>query len=478
MHAYNRPPLLMLMTATVRLLPYIVLGALLGACSQPPASPPPTALEQILQSGEIRVITRHAPTTFFTHDEEGRGIEYELASGFAERLGVELRIEVADRFQQIIEDVASGNVHIGAANLTVTEARRALVDFGPAYQRVDQQLIYRRTAPRPRAIPDLVGGRLVVLGGSIDVELLEQARSEHERLAWVEHPGASVEELVRMVSEGEIDYTVVDSTAFQLLRNAYPDVRVAFSIGQSGEMAWALPPGASDLRAQVAAYFAEVVATGELQAVLDRYNVSAGEFDYVESRAFARNFRTRLSRYRALFEEAELETGISWRLLAAMAYQESHWNPRAVSPTGVRGLMMVTQHTAEIVGIADRNDPRQSILGGARYLKRVQDKVPDRIAEPDRLWLAVAAYNLGFGHLEDGRIITQIQGGDPDDWDDVRARLPLLEDERWYKRVKHGYAPGSVSRVYVDNIQRYFDLLQWMTADEVAADDEPLTAAR
>ena len=473
MHGYNRPPLPKLMTATVRSLPAIVLGLLLGSCS-----PPPTPLEQILQNGELSVITRHAPTTFYTHDEEGRGIEYELASGFAQRLGVELRIEIAGSFQQIIDDVASGRVHIGAANLTVTDTRSKLVDFGPGYQRVEQAVVYRRNAPRPRAIPDLVGGQLAVLAGSIDVELLEQARIEHAGLEWVEHPGASVEELVRQVAQGEIDYTVVDSTALQLLRNAYPEVRAAFSIGQSGEMAWALPPGASELGAQVAAYFAQIAASGELQAVLDRYNVSAREFDYVESRAFARNFRTRLSRYRTLFEEAELETGISWRLLAAMAYQESHWNPRAVSPTGVRGLMMVTQHTAEIVGIADRNDPRQSILGGARYLKRVQNKIPDRIAEPDRLWLAVAAYNLGFGHLEDGRIITEIQGGDPDNWDDVRARLPLLEDERWYKRVKHGYAPGSVSRVYVDNIQRYFDLLQWMTADEVTANDEPLTAAR
>lgn len=473
MHGYNRPPLLKLMTATVRSLPAIVLGLLLGSCS-----PPPTPFEQILQNGELSVITRHAPTTFYTHDEEGRGIEYELASGFAQRLGVELRIEIAGSFQQIIDDVASGRVHIGAANLTVTDTRSKLVDFGPGYQRVEQAVVYRRNAPRPRAIPDLVGGQLAVLAGSIDVELLEQARIEHAGLEWVEHPGASVEELVRQVAQGEIDYTVVDSTALQLLRNAYPEVRAAFSIGQSGEMAWALPPGASELGAQVAAYFAQIAASGELQAVLDRYNVSAREFDYVESRAFARNFRTRLSRYRTLFEEAELETGISWRLLAAMAYQESHWNPRAVSPTGVRGLMMVTQHTAEIVGIADRNDPRQSILGGARYLKRVQDKIPDRIAEPDKLWLAVAAYNLGFGHLEDARIITQIQGGAPDRWDDVRARLPLLEDERWYKRVKHGYAPGSVSRVYVDNIQRYFDLLQWMTADEVTADDEPLTAAR
>ena len=243
MHGYNRPPLPKLMTATVRSLPAIVLGLLLGSCS-----PPPTPLEQILERGELSVITRHAPTTFYTHDEEGRGVEYELASGFAERLGVELRIEVAGSFQQIIDDVASGRVHIGAANLTVTETRSKLVDFGPGYQHVEQAVVYRRDAPRPRAVPDLIGGRLAVLAGSIDAELLEQARVEHAGLEWVEHPGASVEELVRQVAQGEIDYTVVDSTAFQLLRNAWPEVRTAFSLGQSGEMAWA--PAARSKRAR------------------------------------------------------------------------------------------------------------------------------------------------------------------------------------------------------------------------------------
>ena len=173
-----------------------------------------------------------------------------------------------------------------------------------------------------------------------------------------------------------------------------------------------------------------------------------------------------------------LDVGILFALLAAMAYQESHWDPRAVSPTGVRGLMMLTKHTAELVGVDDRNDPRESILGGARYLSRVQNKIPDRIAEPDRLWLSVAAYNLGFGHLEDARIITEIQGGDPDNWQDVRARLPLLEDERWYKRTKRGYAPGSQAVTYVDNIQHYHEILEWMTADDILPGNQPITAAQ
>ena len=452
----------------------IVVGALLASWS----ATPPTALEQILRNGELRVVTRHSPTTFYTYGKEARGIEYELARGFADRLGVELRIEVADQLQQIVADVAHGKAHIGAANLTVTAPRNAIVDFGPGYQQVQQELLYRHAAPRPREIADLTGGNLVVLAGSSHVGLLEQIRAEHPELQWVEDSQASIEELVRKVAQGEIDYTVVDSTAFQLLRNAYPDVRTAFSIGPSSEMAWALPQGAPKLHEQVAGYFAEIAATGELQDVLDRYYGSAGDFDYVESRAFARHFHARLGRYRPYFEEAELETGVSWRLLAAMAYQESHWNPGAVSPTGVRGLMMLTKHTAELVGVDNRNDPRESILGGARYLTRVQQKIPERIANPDSLWLAVAAYNLGFGHLEDARVVTEIQGGDPDNWEDVRRRLPLLEDESWYKRVKRGYAPGAQAVAYVDAIQRNYELLKWMTADDILSRDEPITAAQ
>jgi len=453
----------------------IVVGALLASWS---ATLPPTVLEQILRNGELRIVTRHSPTTFYTYGKEGRGIEYELAQGFAERLGVKLRIEVAEQLQQIVADVAHGKAHIGAANLTVTAPRSELVDFGPGYQQVEQVLLHRRAAPPPRAIADLIGGHLEVLAGSSHVGLLEQVRVEHPELQWVEDPQASVEELVRRVAQGEIDYTIVDSTAFQLLRNAYPEVRAAFSVGRASDMAWALPHGAPGLHEHVAGYFAEIAATGELQDVLDRYYFSTRNFDYVESRAFARHFHSRLNRYRAFFEEAESETGVSWRLLAAMSYQESHWNPRAVSPTGVRGLMMLTRHTAELVGVENRNDPRESILGGARYLKRVQKKIPERIAEPDSLWLAVAGYNLGFGHLEDARIITEIQGGDPDNFEDVRTRLPLLEDELWYKRVKRGYAPGAQAAAYVAAIQRNYELLKWMTADDILSRDEPVTAAQ
>jgi membrane-bound lytic murein transglycosylase F len=175
----------------------------------------------------------------------------------------------------------------------------------------------------------------------------------------------------------------------------------------------------------------------------------------------------RLPRYQAWFEKAGKDSGIDWRLLAAIGYQESHWNPKAVSPTGVRGLMMLTQDTMKQLGIdKSRHDPQASIEGGARYIRRVKKRLPKRIKNPDRTWMALAAYNIGFGHLEDARILTQDDGADPDKWIDVKKYLPRLSQKKWYKKARHGYARGQEPVRYVENIRSYYDILVWVTERE------------
>jgi membrane-bound lytic murein transglycosylase F len=442
----------------------VVLSSLLSTCASPPS-----LLERIVRSGELRVVTRNTPAAFYYGAEEPRGIEYELARGFAERLGVGLRIYIND---QVFPDIASGKAEIGAASLAVAGARLDTVDYVPAYQAIQPQVIYRRGTARPRDIEDLVGGRLEVVANSSHAALLERLRSRVPLLTWIEHGRSSEEELIRRVADGEIDYTIADSHLFELLRHFYPDLRVAFTLGPVDHIAWALPKGDDSLRESVAAYFAEIEATGKLQQILDRYYFASNEFDYVGSRAFVRHVNTRLPHYRDFFVEAERSTGIDWRLLAAIAYQESHWDPRATSPTGVRGMMMLTEHTADMLEVDNRLDPRSSILGGAHWLLRTRRKVPERIPEPDRSWLTVAAYNLGYGHVEDARILTQRQGGDPDSWDDVRQRLPLLSDKDWYEQLQRGFAPGQIAVGYVDNIRRYYEILMWLDSRETLTTQE------
>lgn len=439
----------------------ISLWVLLSTCHGPP-----TLLQQVLDSGELRVVTRNSPTTYYLGSESPVGPEYELASRFAEYLGVELDIYTVNGLDEMLAEVESGRAQVAAAGLTATDARRRRVEFGPSYREVTEQLVYRAGEPRPENLDDLAGGRLAVLAGSSHAETLAGLKPAHPGLHWEEHPTADEAELLEALSEGAIDYTVTDDAVFAVSRYFHPDTLVAFDITEPRSLAWALPRGDDEsLRDAVRRFFDQARATGLLAAIDDRYFGHVGDFDYVGARTFLHHVDTRLPRYRLWFQDAADAQGLDWRLLAAMGYQESHWNPSAVSPTGVKGIMMLTRSTARSLGIQDRKNPRESILGGAAYFLRVKAKIPDRIPEPDRTWLALAAYNVGWGHLEDARIITEIRGGNPDAWAEVRESLPLLAQRKWYSRVKRGYARGWEPVQYVDNIRNYYEVLTWLTAD-------------
>lgn len=446
----------------MRVISAVVLSTLLGSCA--PKTP---LLDQIRASGELRVITQNAPTTYYYGANERYGIEYELARAFADHLGVHLRMTMTDQVQELIPAVTEHRAHVAAAGLVVTEPRSRLVAFGPAYQGVRAQLIYRMGEPRPDSLLDLGDKTVEIRAGTSHVDLLYRALGQVPDLSFAENRSSSEESLMRRVADGTIDYAIVNSNAYELLRHYYPEVQVAFDVESGFEMAWALPTNAADLEEEVGKFFAQYEASGELERLLDRYYEAHREFDYVDLRAFSRHLRERFPQYQEAFRQAARETGIDWRVLAAIAYQESHWNAEAVSPTGVEGLMMLTARTAQRVSVENRSDPIESIFGGAWYLKEVLEKFPERIPYEDRLFMAIAAYNIGFGHVEDARIITESSDADKDSWEDVREHLPLLADENWYPALKRGYAQGSVPVQYVENVRYYLWLLEGMRGMEI-----------
>lgn len=440
----------------------VVCIALLGSCS-----PNLPLLDQIRLFGELRVVTRNAPTTFYYGATERYGIEYELTKAFADHLGVRLALRTVDQIDEIFPEITGMRAHIAAAGLSITESRKDIVAFSPGYQEVTAQVIYRMGEQRPESVHDIAGNLVEVRAGSSHIDSLYRALEQVPGLAWAENRSTGAEALMKRVADGTIDYAVVNSNEFELLRNYYPKVQVAFDLESSGSLGWALPRHAVDLQEEVSAFLAKIEATGELAQILDRYYVASRDFDFVGATAFVRHLNQRFAHLRSSFQAAERETGIDWKILAAIAYQESHWNPEAVSPTGVKGLMMLTANTANMVGVSDRSDARQSILGGARYLARVLDKFPERIPAEDRMLMAIAAYNIGFGHVEDARIITESQDADKDSWEDVSEHLPLLTDERWYPHLKRGYAQGSVPVQYVENVRHYYWLLDRLTGTEI-----------
>jgi len=430
----------------------------LSTCSQPPS-----VLSQIRESGMLEVATRNSPAAFYYGVGGPEGPEFELARGFGKWLGVEVRFSLVPAGAAALEEVVHHRVHLAAAGIVATEARRSRITFGPVYQQVSQHIVHRDWDPAPEDEADLVGKRIEVIAGSTHAEALAEAAHRRPGLRFVARRGVDQLDLLARVSSGDIDYTVADSSEFALGRHFHPELRTAFALKSSEGIAWAMSPRDGSLAPLVERYFEAIGRDGTLQEIMARYHEAAERFDYLHSLNFVRHIHERLPPLRPLFEQAAAETGYDWRLLAAVAYQESKWDPSATSATGVRGIMMLTGPTADRVGIVDRLDPAQSILGGARYLVEVENKMPERIPEPDRMWLALAAYNVGFGHLEDARILTQRLGGDPDRWPDVRRRLPLLAQERWYTSLRRGYARGWEPVQFVDRIRSYLETLVWVT---------------
>jgi membrane-bound lytic murein transglycosylase F len=272
-----------------------------------------------------------------------------------------------------------------------------------------------------------------------------------------------MEDLLLAVAEGHIDATLVDSNILRINRQFYPRVNRAFTFDQTQPQAWAFRMDEDDSLVEQAHLFMTLAReNGTLAAVQDRFYNHANQLDQVGMFQFLKQVRERLPELRPVFLEVASQHEMDWRLLAAMGYQESHWDPQARSYTGVRGIMMLTRNTAQQMGLQDRRDPLQSIEGGARYFLRMWQRIPERIPEPDRTWMALAAYNMGWGHLEDARVLTQRQGGNPDDWTDVNQRLPLLTQEKWHSQTRFGYARGMEAQRYVRNIRNYFDVLVWM----------------
>jgi len=423
-------------------------------------------IERIKEDGKLVVVTRNAPTTYYEGRDGATGFEYDLVSAFAGQLGVEVELVVRDNPGEILAMIAAGEADIAAAGLTRTRQRQERVLFSHSYQDVTQQVVCRRGGAQPSQVEDLLGLSIEVPADTSYVEQLNKLQQDYPELSWQVHPEHNTEYLLEKVWQRELDCTIGDSNIVAVNQRYMPELSVRFDISEPQQLAWALPPQAQGLQQALNNWLEMVRDNGQLQALVNKYYGFIDVFDYVNTRVFQRKVKTVLPKYQALFEEAAKKHEIDWALLAAQAYQESHWDRRARSPTGVRGIMMLTLPTAREVGIKSRLDAKQSIFGGARYLADLRSRLPEEITEPDRTWIALAAYNVGMGHVYDARNLARELGSNPDLWHDFREVLPLLSQKKYYKDLRYGYARGSEPVRYVQRIRNYHDMLLQTLKDE------------
>jgi len=444
------------------------LGVLTVLAGLAQCSAPPSTLEQIRARSELRVGTLNLPTTYYFGAQGPEGIEYQLARGFADSLGVRLAMTPYPGKSELLEALRSGEVDLAAAQLTYRGRWRLFALPSRNYDQVNQLVVHARGTVAPAKARDLVGRRIVVMAESPQVDVLESLRQGvAPDIQWQELAADAINRPLDVIAAGEADLTIVDAPEFRFIAQAYPEVLSGFELDHTRPVQWLVRRRSNALRAAIDAYLGTDEVSRQVAAAAVAPLEQSPRMQFEMARSFRNHIESRLPLLRPWFEEAGRETGLDWRLLAAIGYQESQWDRDARSFNGALGVMMLMPATAVSVGVMDPFDPRENIHGGARYFLEVRAKIPPRIAEPDRTSMALASYNVGYGHLEDARVLTQMRGGNPDKWEDVRRNLPLLAQEGWYLQVKRGFARGWEPVQFERRVRQYLSVLEWQTLPSI-----------
>jgi len=414
---------------------------------------------------EIVFVTHNGPTTYYLDNEnQPAGMEYDLAALFVKEYfpGYEVRFLLVNSISDVIPSLLKGKAHIAAANLSITNMRKHLVLFSSAYQETQQQLIFNNEVnKKPKGISGLYDKKIAVPLGTSYAERLAEIQKKHPMLKWHSISQTNTESLLEEVADGLLDFSVADSYLAALMQNYHPNLEVAMPLGPTDKIAWAMSKNTDpQLIIKINEFFAKIKKEGTLRNLLDRHYGHNKRLNTLDVTTFLERSNTLLPKYIHLFKQAQDITGLDWRFLAAVSYRESHWDTYNTSPTNVRGLMMLTESTADLMGVTDRLDPKQSIPAGAKYLLKLRDTVPERIPEPDRTYMALAAYNIGYAHVEDARVLAKRLNLNPDSWADVKKTLVLLKNPDYYTTLKYGYASGGAPVIFVESVRSYQRILE------------------
>lgn len=438
---------------------FIILGSVVSGCMQ--ENDERSELKRIQDAGELHIKTIYGPANYYLEGNKPAGLEYELLKQFSDYLGVELIIHPYHSLKSMLDAKSTETTPfaLSAAGLTRTEKRLAEYRMGPSYYQVKQLLIYRKGSLRPRNLQQVVDPIYVVKSSSHE-EYIQKLQLDYPALNLTYKTFPDEDILFSNLEQGNIKLAIADDTSLSQHQYYYPHLNKAFVLEDELDVVWLMDKTDDDsLASAVLAFFTLQQVSGAMELLQEKYFGHIDTFDFVDTRTFLRRVDSQLPKYEPLFRK--YAGPLDWRLLAAVSYQESHWNPKARSPTGVRGMMMLTWPTAREFGVTSRIDPVQSVKAGSAYLTKLINRLPDTISEHEKPWFALAAYNIGYSHLIDARKITEKLGGNENSWAEVKAIIPLLQQPKWYKYTRFGYARGNEAVKYVSNIRKYYDSLRW-----------------
>ena len=415
----------------------------------------PTQLEKIKSRGELIVITTNTPTTYyFDRDNQPTGPEYDMTQAFAESLHVDVVYKVYNSTAEVLEALRNNEGDIAAAGLTITDKRDIEFAFGPSYQKTNEYLVCHRSTKRIKDKSDLKAIEVVVAADSSYIESIKM----YPEVTWSAVENVSTVDLMGQVADKKIQCTISDSTLYNIEQRYHTEIQEKYTLAKESNLAWAANKHNDDLIKSIDVWFESYRDSNHLDYMLEKYYGFVQIFDYVDTHRFLDRSKTRLPQYKDFFIDAANKNDIAPSLLAAQSYQESHWNRKAKSPTGVRGIMMLTQPVAKSLGVTNRLHAKQNIYAGAKFQAKMK-KMVEHVDEPGRSWLALAAYNVGRGHFRDAQSLARKLGKNPDHWHEMKEVLPLLAQKKYYKDLRYGYARGNEPVRYVTRIRNYDSLL-------------------
>lgn len=415
-------------------------------------------LDKIRNNDTLRVLTDNNANCYYLYRGKQMGFEYDLCKSFAEYLDVELKV-ITPKWNEIFTDLHNDNGDLIAANLTVTDERDNHVDFSNPYLKIKQHIITHYDNRSIKTIDDLAGKKIHIRKGTSYHQSLQKLLDNGLKFDLVLYNDLPTEEFIRRVAKKEIKYTVSDSHIAHLNRRYYPDIRISIAIEEEQGLGWAVKEGDNNLLSEINKFFVKIKNNGQYKKIYERYFANIEIYDYVDVVKFHQRINSRLPKYKATIIKQAQKYNFDWRLIAAIIYQESHFDPWARSFSGVKGLMQVTLVTAREMGISNRLNPEQSIKAGVKYLHRIYNRFED-IDGFDRILFSMASYNIGYGHVRDAQKIARKKGLDPYKWASLEETLPLLRYRKYYEKTKYGYARGTEPVRYVNHIMTYYDILR------------------
>ena len=416
-------------------------------------------LAQIKKSKTLRVITQNNPASYFIWRGELMGFEYDLAKLFAKRLGVKLEVIVPPNDEALLDWLAAGYGDVVAASYTITDERKAKgFKFSRYYNEVEEVVIAASAQPKVNSLPDLADREFVVKENSSYWQKLKSLQNQGGAFNLTPAPAwMGSMDIIDAIARDEFDLTLVDSHIAAIENTYRDDIAINFALSEKVRHGWVVRKENAALLAEINGFFNKQYRGLLFNIAYNKYFRDEKKIQSIQAEKVS--LSEGLSPYDEIVKQNAELYGFDWRLITSQMYQESQFNPNAKSFAGALGLLQVMPRTARELGYQPKElvKPKVGIEAGVKYLAWSMERFEETLSLQNRIWFALAAYNAGFGHVQDARRIARQQGWNPDIWfEHVEKAMLLLSRPQYAKQSRFGYCRGSEPVAYVREIHNLY----------------------